>query len=112
MTEALAETNEQRIGCLNQLGYETVSEPIKVQEIRLPDEADTVLEQYNALLEQAGMDLTSYYGKRVKCYSYRVLNHPDGDATAHLYVYRDKIVAGHMETVNGPQLLKAQTKPE
>jgi len=112
MSEVSAETNEQRIGCLNQLGYEIVSEPIKVQEIRLPDEADSVLEQYNVLLKQAGMDLTPYYGKRIKCYSYRVLNHADGEATAHLYVYRNKIVAGHIETADGHQLLAAQTKPE
>ncbi len=112
MTDVQAGTDEQRVGYLSQLGYETVSEPIKVLEIRLPDEADSVLKEYNALLQQAGMDLEPYYGKRIKCYSYRILNHVDGDATAHLYVYRDKIVAGHLETAKGQQLLAAQTKSQ
>lgn len=105
-------TDTDRVGYLNSLGYETVSEPTKVQEIRLPDEADSVLQEYNTLLQQVGMDLEPYYGKRVKCYSYQVLNHADGDAVAHLYVYRDKLVAGHIETAKGQQLLAAQSKPE
>ncbi len=111
-TEAQVKTDAERVGYLSRLGYETVSEPTKVQEIRLPDEADSVLREYNALLQQVGMDLEPYYGKRVKCYSYQVLNHADGDAVAHLYVYRDKLVAGHIETAKGQQLLTAQTKPE
>lgn len=84
---------EERIAYLRSLGYEAAGE--EVREVRLPDEPDEVLEQYNALLEQAGMSLSPYYGKRVRLYTYEVTNAaPEEPATAHLYVYRDRIIAG------------------
>ncbi len=88
-----AATEEERVAVLTNLGLETDG-VAQVYEIRLPDEADPVFAQYNALQQQANMDLTPYLGKRVKVYCYPVLNHPDGEAMANLYVYNGKIIGG------------------
>lgn len=87
-----AETTEQRVAFLKSLGYE-VGTAENVQEIRLPDEADETLLQYETVQQQASMSLGPYYGKRVRLYTYPILN-ADEAATAHVYVYRDRIVAG------------------
>ena len=61
-----------------------------IEKVFEPDEA---LLQYDALQETAGRSLTAYSGKRVRLYSYQTA---DG-GEAHLYVYRDRIVAGDVE---------------
>ncbi len=87
-----AETTQQRVAFLKNLGYE-VGEREEVQEIRLPDEADETLLQYETVQQKAKMSLEPYYGKRVRLYTYPILNAAEA-ATAHIYVYRDRIVAG------------------
>ena len=64
-----------------------------VQEIRLPDEADETLLKYETVQQKASMSLEPYYGKRVRMYTYPILNATEA-AKAHVYVYRDNIVAG------------------
>lgn len=99
-----ASTAEEGAAYLRSLGYEVSGGDVR--EIQLPEEPDQTLSAYNELLKQAGMDITPLLGKRVKYRTYTVSNHPDGAATAHLYIYKDKIVAGDI-TVNGvPTLLK------
>ena len=86
-------SSEQRVAYLRSLGHEIVEDSEEVREVRIPDEPDEVLLQYDALQESAGRSLMAYSGKRVRLYSYEVT---DG-GVAHLYVYRDRIVAGDIE---------------
>ena len=97
-----AETTEQRMAFLKNLGYEVGASPEEVQEIRLPDEPDETLSQYETVLQQASMSLEPYYGKRVRLYTYSILNAAEA-ASAHVYVYRDRIIAGDImsERANG-----------
>lgn len=45
------------------------------------------------------MDLEPYHGKRVKCWTYTVLNYPgENGVLAHLYIYKDKIVGGDISS--------------
>lgn len=94
-----AQTTEQRVAFLKSLGYE-VGETEEVQEICLPDEADKTLLQYEIVQQKANMSLEPYYGKRVRLYTYSVLNAAEA-ATAHVYVYRDRIVAGDVSSERG-----------
>lgn len=92
---AAAKDDTQRIAFLKTLGYEVTPQPVEVREVLIPDEFDDVFTKYNAVQKSAGMDLQPYHGKRVKCWTYEVLNHPNGDnVQAHIYVYKDKIVGG------------------
>ena len=70
-----------------------------MKEVLIPDEFDEVFERYNKIQKEAGMDLSPYHGKRVKCWTYRVLNIPDqGEVMANLYVYKNKIIGGDISS--------------
>lgn len=85
----------QRIAFLSELGYTVDPEDVSVKEVLIPDEFDDVFQKYNDVQVAAGMDLQPYHGKRVKCWTYKVLNVPgEGEVLANLYVYKDKIVGG------------------
>lgn len=96
-----AGTGEERLSFLKNLGYEAEETPTQVREIVLPNETDETMTKYNELQKQMGFDLEAYLGKRVKLYTYRLLNHKDANALAHLYIYRDTVIGGHVATANG-----------
>ena len=90
-----------RVDYLRSLGYEVDPTFEEVREVLIPDEFDEVFAAYNAMQQEADMDLLPYHGKRLKCWSYRLTNAvSDGEVLAHLYVYDDEIVGGDIsETV-------------
>ncbi len=92
-TERYAATAQDRLSFLRSLGYEVSETAEEVQELHLPDELDATLLEYEALQQTASMSLAPYCGKRVRVYSYSIINAEEA-ATAHLYVYRDRVVAG------------------
>ena len=94
-----AADDTERIGFLRDLGYEVTPQSVEVREVLIPDEFDEVFTQYNDLQKTAGMDLEPYHGKRVKCWTYTVLNYPGEEGVlAHLYIYKDKIVGGDVSS--------------
>ena len=101
-----AEDTAERIAFLNALGYEVDPAYCEVCEVHSPEEFDAVFLEYNTMQAVANMDLTPYRGKRVKCWSYRILNSGNAEETiAHLYVYRDEIVGGDItETVQNGRM--------
>ena len=91
--------DQQRIAFLTELGYTVDPGTPSVREVLIPDEFDDVFQQYNELQKQAGMDLEPYHGKRVKCWTYKILNIPDeGEVRANIYVYKDKIIGGDISS--------------
>lgn len=91
---ASAATDAQRIAYLQGLDYE-VQPTGEVREVLIPAEFDESFAAYNALQQEAGMDLSPCRGKRVKCWTYTVTNYPGDDTVqAHLYIYRDTVVGG------------------
>lgn len=91
--------DSERVAFLTKLGYEIDSQSPEVKEVLIPDEFDNVFQKYNAVQKQAGMDLQPYHGKRVKVWTYKVLNVPDSaDVYANLYVYKDKIIGGDISS--------------
>ncbi|MDD3693262.1 MAG: DUF4830 domain-containing protein [Oscillospiraceae bacterium] len=93
------DNENNRIAFLTGLGYEIDTSAPTVREILIPDEFDEVFENYNKVQQQADMDLKPYRGKRVKCWSYRVLNIPEqGEVLANLFVYKGKIIGGDISS--------------
>ena len=98
-TVGVGGTHDERITFLTKLGYEIDASSPKVKEVLIPDEFDDVFELYNSIQLEAGMDLTPYHGKRVKCWSYRVLNiSTKGEVMANLYIFKDKIIGGDISS--------------
>lgn len=94
-----AGTEEERARFFLQFSVEIDPESKTVREVVIPQPLDDVYETYNELQLSQGFDLMPYGGKRVKCYSYDVLNARekdggDGPVHATILVYKGKVIGG------------------
>lgn len=103
ITETAAQklsTPESRVEYLASVGYTVAPEPVRTQEVGIPEEFSEVYDRYNAMQMAQGFDLTKYRGKRVMQYVYQIENWPqDGDTEpvyATLLLYKDKLIAGEI----------------
>ena len=87
-----------RVDYLKEWGWQVSPEATGVEELQLPEEFGPEYEQYLALQSDQGFDLTKYTGKRVRRYTYDVLNHPTGETgvVAHLLVYKNTVIGGEV----------------
>ena len=92
---AKLKTNEDRVALLTAYGWSVESEPVGTQEVQIPDTFDEVYEQYNAIQQAQGLDLTPYQGKRAMLYTYALTTYPTGEqgVTANLLVRRNRLIA-------------------
>jgi len=91
-----AKTNEQRMEFIASFGWEAEVEPVEILEVIIPQEFDSVYEDYNSIQKKQGLDLSGYAGKRVKKYTYTITNYP-GDVESvqmNMLVYKNKIIGG------------------
>lgn len=90
--------NEDRVTFLRELGWEVAEEPVATEELLIPETFDESYADYLALQTGQGFDLSAYCGKRVKRYTYEVLNHPSGEAgvQAALLIYKNRLVGGEV----------------
>ena len=91
-----ADTNDQRVKFLTDLGWEVTVSPAEATEVRIPREADEVFSRYNELQKNQGYDLTKYAGKKVMRYVYQINNFPDAKEPVYatLLVCKDRIIGG------------------
>ncbi len=92
---AKLKTNEDRVALLTACGWSVESEPVGTQEVQIPDTFDEVYEQYNAIQQAQGLDLTPYQGKRATLYTYALTAYPTGEqgVTANLLVRSNRLIA-------------------
>ncbi len=96
-------SNQDRIDYLSAYGWQVSPEPVATQELLIPEEMDDSYTEYLALQTGQGFDLQKYAGKRVKRYTYEVLNYPTGEAgvQVNLLICKNTVVGGE---VLSPQL--------
>ncbi len=89
-------TNDDRIGFLNQFGWETSKEATDSEEVTIPAQFDKVFAGYNEIQKRQGLDLSKYKGKEMMRYTYEISNYPnyEGKVYANILVYRGKVVGG------------------
>ena len=92
---AKLKTNEDRVALLTQCGWQVEAEPVSTREVQIPKEFDEVYEQYNAIQQAQGLDLTSSRGKRATLYTYALTAYPTGEegVTANLLVRKNRLIA-------------------
>ena len=92
---AKLKTNEDRVALLTAYGWSVENEPVGTQEVQIPDTFDEVYEQYNAIQQAQGLDLTPYQGKRATLYTYALTAYPTGEqgVTANLLVRSNRLIA-------------------
>lgn len=88
---------EDRVAYLESWGWQVSPTETLVEELAMPEEFGEEYTQYLALQSGQGFDLTKCAGKRVKRYTYEVLNHPSGDSViAHLLICKNTVVGGEL----------------
>ena len=107
-------TNEDRVAYLESYGWQVAAEPIAVEELLIPEEFDQTYEDYLALQESQGFDLTQYRGERVKRYTYEILNYPTGEAgvQADLLLYRNTVIGGDVLSAEIDGFIQGLAMPE
>ena len=91
-------SNAERIAYLQSLGWEVSTEPVESQDVVIPSEMNGVLEKYNALQQNQGLDLTRYQGKTAKRFVYLVSNYAGApsDVYATLITYKGRLIAADL----------------
>ena len=88
--------NDARVEFLKKFGWEVSSSPTESSQVRIPEVTSEVFDRYNRLQKSQGYDLTTYAGKNVMRYVYKVNNYPN--ATEPVYatvlVYKNQVVGG------------------
>ena len=88
--------NDARVQFLKDKGWEVSNSPQESGQVRIPREANSVYERYNALQKSQGYDLTPYAGKTVMRYVYKVNNYPGATdpVYATLLVHKNQVIGG------------------
>ena len=105
--------NDDRLSYLNGLGWQVSEQPIATEELLIPEEFDDSYQDYLQLQADQGFDLTQYKGRRVKRYTYQLVNYPAQDEPVQvaLLIYRGKVVGGQVQSSSG-SFVHGLTLPE
>ena len=97
---AKLKTNEERVALLEQCGWSVKPEPVSTREVQIPKEFDAVYEQYNAIQQAQGLDLTPARGRRATLYTYALTAYPTGEegVTANLLVRKNRLIAADISS--------------
>ena len=90
------ESVQDGIEFLAQFGWEVDPAPVEATTVSIPAEFDKVFAAYNELQRGQGLDLSSYAGRVVQRYTYRVTNFQkeEGTVFANLLVFRGRVIGG------------------
>jgi len=98
-----AETCEQRLFFLSSFGWKADEKSEEVSEVIIPEEFDEVYTSYNELQKQQGFDLSPFAGKRVKKWTYTIVNYPGYEnrdcIKATLLVFDGQVIGGDICSV-------------
>lgn len=113
-------TAEDRLSFLGSYGWLVREEPLAVEEILIPKEMGPEYDDYLALQRQQGFDLQKYAGKRVRRYTYEILNYPTGETgvQASLLIYKNTVVGADVLSpaldgfIHGLEMPQAAPSPQ
>lgn len=105
------ETADERIAFISKYSYEVNADPMKVEEIIIPEEFDENYNSYNEIQKAQGFDLEKFKGCRVKKWTYEVTNYK-GDNThdsiieANLLIYNGVVIGADLQCLSQDGFLK------
>jgi len=107
-------TNNDRVAFLTSFGWDVNQTPLEIEEVTIPKEFDDVYSAYNELQKYQNCDLSKYKGKKVKRYTYEVLNYPTGEqgVCANLLLYKNRIIGGDVCSSNYEGFMHGFEKPK
>lgn len=83
---------------LAQFGWDVEKAPAEEVKIKIPAEFDKVMNSYNELQRNQGLDLSKYRGKEVTRYTFKVTNYEGykGTVMANVIVYKNRVIGGDL----------------
>lgn len=95
------EVNQANLEYIQACGYTADTSPAEVSYISVPETLDPVYSAYNAIIAEAGFDLSKYTGKTVTRYTYKVENYDNNNPAVriNIFVYRKKIIAADISSL-------------
>ncbi len=89
-------SNDGRVQFLKGFGWDVTTSPVESCQVKIPQESSEVFDRYNILQKGQGYDLSSFAGKNVMRYVYKVNNFPGAaePVYATLLVHKDQIIGG------------------
>lgn len=83
---------------LAQFGWDVEAVPAEEVKIKIPAEFDKVMNSYNELQRNQGLDLSKYRGKEVTRYTFKVTNYEGykGTVMANVIVYKNRVIGGDL----------------
>ena len=99
-------SNDDRLAYLSGLGWEVSLQPIATEELLIPQQFDDSYDDYLKLQKDQGFDLTRYCGKRIKRYTYQLINYPAQDEPMQiaLLIYKNRVIGGQIQSASGSVL--------
>ena len=88
--------NDARVEFLRKFGWEVTTSPVESGQVRIPESSSEVFDRYNTLQKSQGYDLSTYAGKNIMRYVYKVENFSDSadPVYATVLVYKNQVVGG------------------
>ena len=93
---AAVSNNDARVKFLTDFGWDVTTSPAESSQVRIPENNSEVYDRYNQLQKSQGYDLTSYAGKNVMRYVYKINNYPGATEPVYatLLVYKNQVIGG------------------
>lgn len=85
-----AKNNAERLSFFRQAGINATNET--ADDVFIPQNFNSVYNEYNELQKKCGFDLSKYAGKAVKRYTYSI----DNGKAAVILVYKNRVIGGHI----------------
>ena len=106
--------NDSRVRFLTDFGWDVTPSPTESGQVRIPKESSPVFERYNVLQKGQGYDLSSYVGKSVMRYVYRINNYPGASEPVYatLLVHKNQIIGGDVTDTAAKGHIRGFKMPE
>lgn len=109
-----ASSNDGRVQFLKDFGWDVTTSPTESGQVKIPRESSEVFDRYNTLQKGQGYDLSSYAGKNVMRYVYKLNNYPGATAPVYatLLVYKDQVIGGDVTDTSPGGKIRGFKMPE
>jgi len=106
--------NDGRVQFLKNFGWDVTTSPTESGQVKIPNERSEVFDRYNILQKGQGYDLSSYAGKNVMRYVYKINNYPGATAPVYatLLVHKDQVIGGDVTDTSPGGKIRGFKMPE
>ena len=111
---ATVSNNDARVAFLKSFGWDVTTSPVESGQVRIPEASSEVFDRYNALQKSQGYDLSTYAGKTVMRFVYKINNYPGATEPVYatLLVYKNQIIGGDVTDTSAKGVVRGFQMPK